>query len=157
MPGFGSSYFGLFPGGFGLPVGAPAPGASFVRTVDNVLARKLDTANLDVVVDLDETGAPHEDWDPLYQQVIFALTTPLGSLPFDAAFGNEWLLLDKAPLDLAGFADRSARTALRSLTDAGQIAILSVASEQQGGLAIQAVTWLDRRTRAERGARIPRL
>lgn len=157
MAGFGTHPFGLSPAGFGSPTGAPSPGGSYALTVDNVVARKLDTALFDVVVDLDETGAPHEEWDPLYQQVIFLLTTPLGSLSYDRTFGCEWLLLAKAPLDLAGFGDRSARTALRGLTDSGRIEILSVEVEQRGGLAILAVTWLDTRTRRERTARIPRI
>lgn len=157
MSGFGIYPLGLGPAGFGSPTGAPAPGAGYTVTVDNVVARRMDTVARDVVVDLDETGAPHEEWDPLYQQVTLRLGTPLGSLSYDLAFGNEWHLLTKAPADLDGFADRTARTALRDLTDAREIEILSVAAERQGGLAVQAVTWIDRRTRRERTARITRL
>lgn len=154
--GVGAFPFGLSPAGYGAPDGQPAPGAAYVRTVDNVVARKLDTSLLDVAVEDDETGAPHEEWDPLYQQVTLLLSTPLGSLPFDRSFGNRWHLLTKAPADLAGEGARAAADALRRLTDTGEVVILGTEVEQSGGLAVLAVTWLDARTRRERTTRAAR-
>ena len=156
MPGFGITAFGLTASGFGSTASQPAPGSGYTPTVDSVLSRKIDFPAKDYVVDYDATGCPHESQDPVAQQVAFRLTTRLGRLTYAPDFGNDWLNLGKAPADLAGFGLRSAALALQDLVNASAVQIVSVEVERDGGTAIQAVTWLDLRTRRERTTRTRR-
>lgn len=156
MPGFGLTSFGLTASGFGSTAGQPSPGSGYAPTVDNVLGRKVDFPAKDYAVNYDATGCPHESQDPVAQQVAFRLTTRKGRLPYDLAFGNDWLNLGKMPADLAGFGLRAANLALQDLINAGAVRIVSVEVERDGGTAIQAVTWLDLRTRRERTTRTRR-
>lgn len=157
MPtGFGLFPFGLSPAGYGAPDGAPLPGDAYTLSVDTVLARDLDLKAKDYAVRLDETGAPHDEMDPLAQNVILRLSTRRGRLPFDPSFGNDFFNLRRAPLDLRAAAESAAALALQELVDAGDVAIVSVEADRTGGLGVMAVTWRDLRTSRERTTRTPR-
>lgn len=150
---FGTGYAGYAPAGLGTPAGLPAPGAAYVQTVDTVAARALDLAAKDYTVDDDETGSPHDAWDGLAQTVVLRLTTRRGRLPYAPTFGNAFLNLDRLPLDLTGYARKSAAEALGDLIAAGQVELIDVTTDRQGGLAAMIVTWRDTRTGRQRTAR----
>lgn len=149
---FGTSYAGLIGAGLGVPVGAPIPGSAYERNVDLVSARALDLPARDYLVDDDETGSPHGEWDGLAQTVALRLTTRRGRLPFDRALGNDFLNLDRVPVDLAGFAQRCAVDALGDLISTGQVRLQSVTADRSRGLAVMTVVWVDTRTQTERTA-----
>lgn len=150
---FGTGYAGYAPAGLGTPAGLPAPGAAYVQTVDTVAARALDLTAKDYAVDDDATGSPHDAWDGLAQNVVLRLTTRKGRLPFAPTFGNAFLALTRLPVDLTGYARKSADEALADLIAAGQVAIIEVTTDRIGGLAGMAVTWRDLRTGTERTSR----
>lgn len=147
---FGTGYAGYAPAGLGTPEGLPTPGAAYVQTVDTVAARALSLATKDYAVDDDSTGSPHDAWDGLAQNVVLRLSTSKGRLPYAPTFGNAFLSLDRVPLDLTGYARKSAAEALGDLIAAGQVELLSVTADRTGGLATMHVTWRDTRTLAER-------
>lgn len=139
-------YAGLAPAGLSSPVGLPAPGLGYESTADLVAARALDLSARDYLVDDDQTAVPHEAWGELAQNVVLRLTTPRGSLPLDRTFGNRFLLLRKAPVDLVGAARDGALGALSDLISSGQVQLVSVTADRVGGTAVAVVTWRDTRT-----------
>jgi len=150
---FGTGYAGYTGFGLGTPAGLPAPGATYTRSADLTPARALALADKDYAVDDDRTASPHDAWDGLAQNVVLRLTTRRGRLPFDLEFGNDFLNLDRAPLNLVAFARRAASQALADLVAARLVLILDVAATRQGGLAVMTVTWRDLRTSRERTVR----
>lgn len=147
--GFGAQPAGITAAGLGTPLGLPLPGLSYESVADLVAARAIDLATKDYVVNSDD-HAFHAAWDGLLERVVLALTTRRGRLPFDKLTGNDFLNLQKAPADLQASAKNSAAIALKDLTDAGLVAIDSVEVLQDGGSAIEAVTWTDLAKRQQR-------
>lgn len=147
---FGTGYAGFAPAGLGTPDGLPVPGAAYSPSADDVTARALDLPRKDYAVDDDSTGSPHDAWDGLVQNVVLRLTTRRGRLPYAPSFGNNFLNLDRAPLDLNGAAQRAATEALADLLALGQVALVEVTGSRTGGAAVMTVVWRDLRTGQER-------